>query len=97
MVEAIRSNDLDGVISRLGNVLETVTIPDHPEIGRIKEIMTECGAEGALMSGSGPTVFGIFKDRTAAEAACETLRQAENGQLARQVYLTGFFPKKTAR
>jgi 4-diphosphocytidyl-2-C-methyl-D-erythritol kinase len=97
MTEAIREKDLDGIISRLGNVLETVTIPAHPEIGTIKQIMLEHGAAGALMSGSGPTVFGIYKDRKAAEAACRYLRQAENGQLARQVYLTGFFQKKTAR
>lgn len=97
MVAAIRNKDLDGVIKRLGNVLETVTIPDHPEIERIKRIMLEHGAEGALMSGSGPTVFGIYKDREAANATCDYLRQAENGQLTRQVYLTGFFQKKAAR
>lgn len=91
MAEAIRNQDLDGVISRLGNVLEKVTIPDHPEIGAIKRIMLEYGAEGALMSGSGPTVFGIYKDKAAAEAAYAYLRREENAQLARQVYLTGFY------
>lgn len=97
MAAAIKGKDLDGVIARLGNVLETVTIPDHPEIAEIKKIMLENGAEGALMSGSGPTVFGMFKDQTAAEHACEILRQAENGRLTRQVYLTRFFNKKTNR
>lgn len=97
MVEAIKNEDLDGVISRLGNVLETVTVPDHPEIAEIKKIMMENGADGALMSGSGPTVFGIFKDRKAAEKTCDVLKQAEGGRLTRQVYLTRFFNKKPAR
>lgn len=97
MAAAIRAKDLDGIIARLGNVLETVTIPDHPEIGTIKEILLENGAEGALMSGSGPTVFGIYKNRGAAEVACELLKKAANGRLTRQVYLTSFFNRKTAR
>ena len=97
MVEAIREGSLEGVTARLGNVLETVTIPDHPEIGTIKEILMDQGAEGALMSGSGPTVFGLFKDMEAAERAVEVLKQADGGRLTRQVYLTRFFNKKTAR
>lgn len=97
MVEAIKNEDLDGVISRLGNVLETVTVPDHPEIAKIKEIMMENGADGALMSGSGPTVFGIYKDKKAAEKTCEVLKQADGGRLTRQVYLTRFFNKRPAR
>lgn len=95
MAAAIKQADLDGVISRLGNVLETVTIPEHPEIGRIKSIMMEQGASGALMSGSGPTVFGIFKDKEAAERTYHTLKH-EHARLTRQVYLTRFFHKKTS-
>ena len=95
MTEAIKNGDLDGVIARLGNVLETVTVPDHPEIGVIKNIMMECGAEGALMSGSGPTVFAIYKEEEKAKKACEVLKKAEDGRLARQVYLSRFFnPRK---
>lgn len=95
MTEAIKRRDLDGIIDRLGNVLETVTVPDHPEIQRIKDLMFENGACGALMSGSGPTVFGIYKDREAAEETCGILKQAESGRLARQVYVTGFFNRRT--
>ena len=62
MAEAIRKGDLSGVTDRLGNVLEQASIPAHPEIEEIKKIMIENGAENALMSGSGPTVFGIFRD-----------------------------------
>lgn len=94
MTEAIKNGDLDGVIARLGNVLETVTIPDHPEIGTIRRVMMEQGADGALMSGSGPTVFGIFKEEEAARKACEVLKQADGGHLTRQVYLTRFFNHK---
>ena len=69
MMAAIKNGDLDGVIERLGNVLETVTVPDHPEIARIKEMMMENGACGSLMSGSGPTVFALFQAREKAAAA----------------------------
>lgn len=94
MRDAIENGDLDGVIERLGNVLELVTIPDHPEIGTIKEIMMAEGAAGALMSGSGPTVFGIFKDEDAAKRAYDVLKKADGGRLTRQVYLTRFFNQK---
>ena len=97
MMAAIKNGDLDGVIERLGNVLETVTVPDHPEISEIKEIMVENGACGSLMSGSGPTVFGIYKDRELAEKACQALREADGGRLTRQVYLTEFYNRKKAR
>lgn len=94
MRQAIEDGNLDGVIARLGNVLETVTIPDHPEIGTIKEIMMAEGAEGALMSGSGPTVFGIFKEEVAAKQAYEALKKADGGRLTRQVYMARFFNQK---
>ena len=97
MMAAIKNGDLDGVIERLGNVLETVTVPDHPEIARIKEMMMENGACGSLMSGSGPTVFGIYKDKELAEKACQALREADGGRLTRQVYLTEFYNRKKAR
>ena len=66
---AIQSHSFSGVCSTLGNVLETVTIPLHPEIREIKQQMLRLGANGALMSGSGPTVFGLFADADTARAA----------------------------
>ena len=84
MVEALKNQDLCGVASKMGNVLETVTVAKHPEIEDIKKIMVREGALGALMSGSGPTVFGIFDDKVKGEKAREVLRR---GTLARQVYL----------
>ena len=75
MVEAIKEQDLDGICERLENVLETVTIKDHPMIEEIKQFMIEQGAENALMSGSGPTIFGIFKEKKVARVALEAMRQ----------------------
>lgn len=75
MQAAIRDNDLTGVARRLGNVLETVTAKKYPVIGRLKEEMLSCGALGSLMSGSGPTVFGLYDSREQAQAACRHLRE----------------------
>ena len=92
--EAIEKGDLRGVSSRVGNILETVTIPAHPEIGAIKEKMKECGALCSLMSGSGPTVFGLFANPAAARKAYGELRFGSGSGLARQVYLTGFYNRR---
>lgn len=75
MISCIRDNDLYGMCSHMANILETVTIPEHPEIETIKSTIRENGAIGALMSGSGPTVFGIFDDFDKAKAAKEVCRQ----------------------
>ncbi|MCH5266034.1 MAG: 4-(cytidine 5'-diphospho)-2-C-methyl-D-erythritol kinase [Lachnospiraceae bacterium] len=75
MITAMRNRDLHDLCAHLGNVLETVTIPAHPEIAEIKKCMIENGALGSLMSGSGPTVFGIFDDFDKAMAAKEKCRQ----------------------
>ncbi len=85
MTAAIFAGDLTGITARLGNVLETVTVPAHPIISKIKEKFLELGSDGVLMSGSGPTVFGIFSDKTAAEKAYASMKQSS---LAGQVFLT---------
>jgi 4-diphosphocytidyl-2-C-methyl-D-erythritol kinase len=59
IVKAIREGDFEGVCNNLGNVLETVTLNAHPEVLVIKEQMKKFGADAVLMSGSGPTVFGL--------------------------------------
>lgn len=69
MICAIREGNPDGVISRMENVLEHVTIKRYPQIASIKETLLENGARGALMSGSGPTVFGIFETENEAKHA----------------------------
>lgn len=87
MVNAISSGDLDGIVRRLGNVLEEVTIPAYPVINDIKKTMLDSNALGSMMSGSGPTVFGIYNERKDAESAYGKIR--ENG-LAEQVFITEF-------
>ncbi|MCR4946385.1 MAG: 4-(cytidine 5'-diphospho)-2-C-methyl-D-erythritol kinase [Lachnospiraceae bacterium] len=62
MIRSINSGDLTGMAAKMGNVLEYVTEPIHPIIGDIKRIMRENGAISSMMSGSGPSVFGIFDD-----------------------------------
>ena len=94
MRAAIEKKDLSGVVSQLGNVLETVTIPENPVIQTLKDKMREMGADGSLMSGSGPTVFGLFTNQTAAQAAYEELRYGSSQDLAKQVYLTSFYNRK---
>ena len=94
MRAAIEKKDLSGVVSQLGNVLETVTIPENPVIQTLKDKMMEMGADGSLMSGSGPTVFGLFTNQTAAQAAYEELRYGSSQDLAKQVYLTIFYNRK---
>ena len=91
MMEAIKQKDLYGIADRFGNVLENVTIPAYPVIQEIKDLMLEPGAIGALMSGSGPTVFGLFTNPKAAAKAHEEMRFGAGAELAKQVYLTNFY------
>lgn len=85
MIEAMRQKDLGLLCSRMGNVLETVTIPAYPVINEIKRTMMDNGAIGSMMSGSGPTVFGIFDSPAAAKQAVKAVRAAK---LAKQICLT---------
>ena len=75
MIEALKQGDLSGVASRMENVLETVTTKLYPQIEEIKQSMKESGAENAIMSGSGPTVFGLYRGKAIAEQAAEKIRQ----------------------
>lgn len=94
IVTAIRQKDLYGIADQLGNVLETVTVREYPVIQEIKDKMMEYGAVGSLMSGSGPTVFGLFTSPRAAGEAYEELRFGSASSLAKQVYLTNFYNQK---
>ncbi|HLO02356.1 MAG TPA: 4-(cytidine 5'-diphospho)-2-C-methyl-D-erythritol kinase [Symbiobacteriaceae bacterium] len=67
LLAALATGDVKGVANSLGNVFEQVMLPRHPEIGALKAAMLEAGALGALMSGAGPSVFGVAKDQAAAE------------------------------
>ncbi|MDZ5713785.1 4-(cytidine 5'-diphospho)-2-C-methyl-D-erythritol kinase [Jeotgalibacillus haloalkalitolerans] len=61
MVQAIEEGDYQGVCDHLGNALESVTLQLYPEVKHIKEQMQRFGADAVLMSGSGPTVFGLVQ------------------------------------
>lgn len=87
MVEAIGVGSLQGILDRMENVLETVTIPAYPVIRDLKQRMRELGAVNSLMSGSGPTVFGIFLEKRAAQIAFDRLAQEK---LAKQIFVTTF-------
>ena len=84
-VDAIYSGSLSGVTDKFLNVLEYVTKENHPEIAELEQIMLSEGALNSMMSGSGPTVFGIFTDRAKAEGAAEVIRQKG---LANQIFVT---------
>jgi len=94
MIEAIKLRDLYKIAAKMGNVLENVTIKEYPVIDQIKEYMVQSGAIGAMMSGSGPTVFGLFTNPQAAQQAYEGLRYGTASELAKQVYLTSFYNNK---
>lgn len=83
--EDLRQKDLAALADHMGNLLETVTIEKHPVIREIKEIMMKSGSLGAMMSGSGPTVFGIFTDEEEARSALNEIKRKE---LAKQLYIT---------
>lgn len=85
IMEGLKANDLRQVAGCMGNVLEGVTIPMYPVIEQIRQEMLQCGAIGAMMSGSGPTVFGLFENRAQARNAQKNIREKA---LAKQVYVT---------
>ncbi len=88
LISAIEKEDLMMLSSSLGNVLETVSVKEHPELADIKATMISFGALGSLMSGSGPTVFGLFDDQSKANAA---FMHFKVGPYGKQSFLTGFF------
>ena len=61
MIQAIENQDYRQVCANVGNVLESVTLPMYPEVSHIKSQMERFGADAVLMSGSGPTVFGLVE------------------------------------
>ena len=88
LVANIREKNLTKIAADMGNVLETVTIPAYPVIADIKENMLQNGAVNAMMSGSGPTVFGLFEKEADAVQAYEAMKRSG---LAKQIYLTSIY------
>ncbi len=91
LLEGIEEQDVLKICHHLGNVLEDVTIEMHPEIQQIKEALLEQGAQGTLMSGSGPSVYGLFTDQGEAERAKRRLARKRDLQF---VYLTSIYHRE---
>ena len=88
IIRAIEAQDVVRIAQSMGNVLENVTVPLYPVIETIKQDMLSHGAINAMMSGSGPTVFGIFPDEQST-LACQAFLKKKGD--ARQVYITENF------
>lgn len=85
MIRDIEYGDLLSMTKKMGNVFEPGIIGKYPVIGEIKDLMETHGALKAMMSGSGPTVFGVFDDREKMEKAAAALRESK---LAKTVFAT---------
>lgn len=95
MVEALEQGNLKGITDRMENVMETVTQNKYPIIKEIKELMLESNAMNAIMSGSGPSIFGVFADAGQASAAAGRIREALKGKKAEaMVKVTEFYNEK---
>ena len=73
-MQALTEENLEGITSRLCNVFEELLPEEYREVFRIREQLLELGALNAAMSGSGPTVFGIFREEAAAKTAADALK-----------------------
>ena len=87
IIESIKAGDLYGMCEKIANVMEDVTIPEYPIIQKVKDILKSNGAVNALMSGSGPTVFGIYDDEEKAKQSMDAL---SGKKFVSRLYLTEF-------
>lgn len=87
VIEAIKKKDLSSLAKSICNVFEEVTIPEHVIIEEIKDKMKDNGALNAMMTGSGPTVFGIYDDK---KKAVETVDALKESRILEQLYLAKF-------
>ena len=92
VIREMATGNLDSLSSKLYNRLEDVTLIRHPIVGDIKSKMFQYGALGALMSGSGPTVFGIFKDYDKVSKAYKNLKKTYS-----QTYITVAYSKEESK
>ncbi len=96
MAEALRQGDLKGITNRMANVMETVTEKKYPIITDIKKMMIGTGAMNAVMSGSGPSIFGVFLNKDAARAAAVYIDQTLRTKgIEAQINITEFFNGNT--
>lgn len=87
IIKGIENQDLKAMAACVENVMEAVTVTEYPVIDEIKKVMLSNGALNSIMSGSGPTVFGLFDDESKAKNAVARL---EADKLTCQLYLTEF-------
>ena len=94
ILAGLKAGDLKKVAGSMGNILERVTVDAYPVIDQIKKMMIKEGALNAMMSGSGPTVFGIFEEKATARKAADAIRDA---RLTKQVYVTNIHNARRKR
>lgn len=75
LIDCIRRHDAASLAHRLSNVLETVTIPEYPVLEELKQFLKDNGAIGSLMSGSGPTTYGLYQDEILARMALKKAQE----------------------
>ncbi len=92
IIELIKAKALEGICQNMCNVLESVTVSNYPIIADVKKEMLENEAIGSMMSGSGPTVFGFYKDY---KSALNGLRAVKSKFKFKEIYITTIF--NTAR
>lgn len=88
MIELIKNKDLNGICQNMCNALESVTIANYPIVADIKKAMIDNKALGSMMSGSGPTVFGFYKDYG---TALEALKEIRHSFKIKEVYVTTIY------
>jgi len=74
MIDALENENFSGMCNNMGNVLENVTLNLHPQVQQIKKMMQRAGAGGVLMSGSGPTIYGLVEQESKAQRVYNGLR-----------------------
>lgn len=87
LLEAIQSGKPRRIAERLGNILEEVTVAENPKLKEIKTELIKCGAMGALMTGSGPTVFGVFEDEGTMGRAESELEKKYNNYFINKAFI----------
>ena len=87
--EAIKAGNLEGITQRMENVMETVTEKKYPIISDIKDMMKEKGALNSIMSGSGPSIFGVYDKEADAQTAAEYIKQRlADKEIQAQIFVT---------
>ena len=92
MAQALKEGSLKGITDRMENVMETVTETEYPIIANIKKMMKDNGALNAIMSGSGPSIFGVYEgEAQAKDAAAYIENKLKEENITAQIYVTEFY------